>query len=455
MGGEGQRSPVLWDPELMRRVLSEHLRWADGSQVDVRSCAVTYVHDTPGRCLLHYNIVVRDRHTGADREELVTGFVSGGDRAEQVAQQIRPAAPRPSPGCLVAVGSVPDLDLVLQVFPFDQRLPALHRLMTGSAPVVAAAVTADLGPGEWRISGWQAESLRYRVDQRAMVRLTVTAHDHALGASQERRVYAKVFREGADGARAFEVQRALWQRAAGRPEAFAVARPIAYVAAAQTLLTSEVVGTNLWEVFAHSTTPSLAVRRTARALADLHQISPAEVDFAARRRSPRDELVRLDKIINALRASALSVGVEVDRVAWAITEAMAEPPLGMTHFDLKPAHILVAPSGVALLDFDKLALADPLVDVANFLVFLGKERSGRSSDGGERDHVHHFVDEYFAHVPELWRIAFPARYVLALLSEAARNGRGNRGRAEQSDRATVVASLIRQAQLALEGRFQA
>ena len=453
MGNPERRSAILRDPEQMRRVLGEHLRWGDGRPVEVRSCELAYLHDVPNRCLLHYDLVVADPATGTNRSELVTGFVSGEERANQVAKQIGAVAPAAEPGRLLPVVPVAELDLVLQVFPFDQRLPALYRMLTGTAPRVAAAMVADLGPGDWQITRWQAEALRYRVDQRAMVRLAITAYDRASGATRDRTIYAKLFRDAADGARAFAVQRALWERVATRAEAFAVARPIAYLVAAQTLLLDEVAGTDLRHLLAHSEAPSGAVRQTARAVADLHQISLDESGFAARRRPARDELARLDKTAAALRELAPGAAADIDRIAAAIATAIDESAVGWTHFDLKPGHVLLDPPRVSLLDFDKLALANPMVDVANFLVFLGKERSDRAADGQEYDHVHHFVDEYFAHAPAAWRAGLAPRYALALLSEAATRGRGLRGRLERTDRPTMVTAMIRQADRALDGSF--
>lgn len=451
MGGSNERSAVLKDTERMRDVLSRHLRWGDGGEVEVRSCDLAYFHETTSRCLLHYDLTVRDPETGRDRRELVTGFVSGEARAEQVARQIARVAPAATADRLVSVVPIPDLDLVLQVFPFDQRLPALQRLMTTSAPLVESTIVADLGPGDWQATGWSAEAIRYRIDQRAMVRITVAARDGLSGTTVEHAVYAKIFREGADGARAFAVQQALWRRGVSHPEAFAVARPIAYLETAQTLLMEEVSGANLRQVLG-ADTPSTEIRRVARAVADLHQISPDEVAFADRRRPARDEATRLDKIAATLRTDVPAASAEIDALVAAIGEETGASPVGLTHFDLKPGHILLNPDRVTLLDFDKLALADPLVDVANFLVFLGKERSDRSDDGGEFDHVHHFVDEYLTHVPAEWRAMLPSRYALALLAEATGN-RGLRGREQRSDRGMKVEALIGRARRALDGDY--
>ena len=49
-----------------------------------------------------------------------------------------------------------DLDLLLQVFPFDHKLRALEPLMEGSLAELRTPILARFGPGNWRLDGWQA-----------------------------------------------------------------------------------------------------------------------------------------------------------------------------------------------------------------------------------------------------------------------------------------------------------
>ena len=73
------------------------------------------------------------------------------------------------------------------------RLPALEPLMTGPVPGLVDPLLARFGPGDWRLEGWNAEPVRYRVDLRASVRLTVRASEIRTGSAAEARFFAKIY----------------------------------------------------------------------------------------------------------------------------------------------------------------------------------------------------------------------------------------------------------------------
>ena len=83
------------------------------------------------------------------------------------------------------------------------------------------------------------------------------------------------------------------------------------------------------------------------------------------------------------------------------------------HGDLKPIHLLLEEERVVLLDLDKFAAGDPMLDVANMLVLLRRERDA----GAALARV--FEEEYFAHVPAPWQQRLAPHYAWALLADAA------------------------------------
>ena len=188
---------VARDPERMAGVLRAHLRSPDGAAYDVLGCRALFVRDrAAGRAILQWSVRLADPATGRAWDRVVTGVAYGGGRTRRVWERLRRAAPAPA-----AVGDapplapfayVPELDLLLQVFPHDHGLPALARLTAGPPPELVPPILAGFGPGAWRPVGWDAEPVRYRPAIRAAVRLTVRAEDAATGRVAERRAYAKV-----------------------------------------------------------------------------------------------------------------------------------------------------------------------------------------------------------------------------------------------------------------------
>jgi aminoglycoside phosphotransferase (APT) family kinase protein len=455
MGSNQTRNLDMFrDVNQMREIFQRYLLPADNPVYVVESCAVDFVRQASSRCLLQYTLQLRETDSGQLRSQVVTGVTYDEIRGPRILARLRRSSLNtitPTDPALPAVVFVPELHMLIQVFPFDHRLPALARLLQGPPPELATVLEAELGPGDWRLEAWEAEPLRYRVDMRAMVRLGIQAREAENGRTAHKRFYAKIYRETEEGERAHEMQRALWQRTTVDDAGFVVARPIAYLDEQRTLLLDEVAGNRFLDVLRKGDEKLPATRCVARAIAALHQV-PLDDAFASRERPPRDELARFEAASETLRAAVPDLAQAIDDIGNDITRNFANGASALTHFDLKPGHILVDGDRVALLDFDKLVVADPMVDVAGLLTHLGKER--RQSQRRQRPSdviARAFAEEYFTHVPDAWYHRLPAFYAMSLLVDAATTHRGLRGRAEKAGRANRVAAVIREAQDAVAG----
>lgn len=440
---------TLTDPVQMRAVFTRYLQPPGETRYAVESCSVDMVRQAAARCLLQFSVDLRDIETDEVRREVISGISYGGDRVQRMWERIRKSGAgldRPMPGSgLPPVSLAPELQLLIQVFPFDHRLPGLFHLMHDPPPDVVSTVKQEFGPGEWRIVSGRAETVRYHVDMRAMVRLDVRAMESSRQQSVDMRLYAKVYAEAQAGAEAFAIQKQLWQFASENGAPFDVARPIAWFPELQTLLLSEISGTSLLDVLRQRDVSLPALDMAAQAFAALHQL-PLVGFLTERSREVRDEDARLERLADAIIEAEPELEPLVHEVVDAIRSEPAEPVLGPTHFDLKPGHILLDDQHVALLDFDKLKAADPLVDVASFAVSLGKVRGGnRRQPGKARATTHAFLEDYFSRVPADWAERFPACYATALLAEAVNSGRGQRGRGQRSDRLDRMESMVREA----------
>jgi hypothetical protein len=445
------------DPVQMRAILERHLRVPGGPPFQVVRCRPTFTRGRGSRSLFQYDITLR-QPDGRERTELVSGVAYGGERTRRTWEALNLAdAELLSESSIRRAAYVPDLDLLLQVFPFDHSLPALEQLMKGPLDALAEPIMARFGTGEWRLKEWQSESVRYRVDLRASVKLTVRATDSLSGRMSERHFFAKVY-AGADQAeRAWTVQRDLALALAGAGEPFALAPLAAFLPDDRVLVQDEVGAPSLPYMIRRTDQEEAveAVRRAARAIAALHRLPIAAPEH--RIELDRTDPERLRRSADALRRSRPDLDT-------AVTEVEAKIHAGLdgigqlspvpSHGDLKPAHLLFQEESVVLLDFDKFAAGEPMLDVTNMLMPLRRERKTRLA-GTSLDRV--FAEEYFAHVPAAWAQRLAPHYAWAIFSEATafavNPGKGDAGAkpGRPIRREHRVEPLLEEAKTALAG----
>jgi thiamine kinase-like enzyme len=307
----------------------------------------------------------------------------------------------------------------LLVFPFDHELPALEPLMAGALAGLRAPLVARFGPGEWRLDGWLSESIRYRVGLRASVKITVRATESRSGRVSERGFFAKVYASGDEAERAWTVQRDLAAALTAASAPFGLAPLVAFLPDDRVIVQDQVQTVNLPDIIrsADAEKVSEAVLGAARSIAALHRLPIIAPEF--RIEVDRTDPGRLRRSAECLRQSRpdLAAAVaEIEAQILAELDAIGELRSVPVHGDLKPTHLLYEDEQVVLLDFDKFAAGEPMLDVTKMLLALGRERKTRLA-GTSLARV--FAEEYFAHVPAAWQQRLAPHYAWATLSEAA------------------------------------
>ncbi len=442
---------VARDPELMREVFQRHLRPLGKKTYRIRKCRIYHArYRRATRCMLQYVLHLEEPDTGRELTQWVTGVMHAkAGRTRQEWERLRVSEPeRAIPGATYLAfepfSYVPELEMLVQVFPHDHRLPGLPFLMAGPSPELEPLLLARFGEGEWRTEAWEAEPIRYRAELRATLRLTVRAREGGSGREEERRFYAKVYRKEEDGERTYRVLRALWERDGG----FAVGRPVAYLGGLRALVQEEVPGTSLHDMlFREEEATALSVRAAARALAALHL--DAEVP-TPRQRLPGEEIAAVERRGETLRRACPRLEPEIGEIVGAVVAGLEkEGPTAPIHGDLKPDCILLDSDRLALLDLDNFAEADPLLDVASILSKLAVLPLDSSlPQDRARKAARVFVEEYFAHVPEAWRERLPLRYAGAVLRRAAKI---HKTQSQAPDWPGKVEALVGEAKASLAG----
>lgn len=195
-------------------------------------------------------------------------------------------------------------------------------------------------------------------------------------------------------------------------------RPIAYLSDLRTLIQEEVSGTSFRAILRREDEVIPAARKVARALAALH----LNEHMVMPRRRPswkEKEVATLERVGELLQRARPHLRSEIREIVRTVISGLEEVPPAPTHGDLKLEHIVFDGHRLVLLDLDKFAGADPILDVAHVLAPLVNATQRSLVRHGRREAAARaFVEEYFAHAPEAWRTRLPFHYASAILKIA-------------------------------------
>lgn len=413
------------DPARMLGLFRQHLKPIAGSVSDIRDCTPFRFRcrQSTSRCVLQYTLRLVEPTTGRQWDQWVTGVVyARPGKAERLWREAQATDPRRGiPARWLSfepVGFIADLDMLVQVFPYDRKLEHLAGVLRGEgvgavSRALEPLLLARLGPGAWRAGECTLEPTRYRTELGAALRCTLQARDAATGAQRALRCYLKVYRDD-HGRESFSLLRSLVALGRGsRP--YAAVEPIAYLSELRTLVLEEAAGTPLQQLLLGGGDAVCAARAVARAVAAFNQDSLPVV----RSHSLADQLKQLERAATLLQWACPELRAEVAALTDAVARGLAEVPAAPMHRDLKTDHVFLAGSRVIFIDLDSVALGDPVRDPAHLFAHLvARVGMDELSPARARTAATAFVEEYFAHVPAAWRERFPLHAAGALIEVA-------------------------------------
>jgi hypothetical protein len=440
---------IATDPGLMKQTFRTHLRPVGGKIYDIEDCRfirLRYRQDS--RCFLLYTLRLVEPDTGRERDVQVTGLLyAEKNRAEQAWRKLQATDPQQEiPNAWLTfepVSFVPELDMLVQVFPYDRRLPTLPLLLAGPPPELEPVLLGRFGPGDWSVQAWKVEPVRY-LDRGVVLRYTARARNAGTGRRGEKSFYAKVYRHE-KGEQTYQALRALWRRTSANGEGFTVVRPLAYLSDLRALILEEAPGTPLDEILLGDGDTTGAVRRVARALAAFNQ---GDAPATTRRYLLADQVADLERARRLLGWACPHLRLEVESIMEGVLAGLQEVPLRPTHRDLKADHIFLDGDRTIFIDLDMFAKADPVLDPARLLTRLAmpaplfpipRQRA--------RAAAREFAEEYFAHVPGAWQDRLPFHYAGTLLKTA-----DGYFRRQAPDWPGRIAGLLEEARASLAGK---
>lgn len=397
------RLAQLLEPGLMSARLEPFLA---GPGERLQSLEVERLRYRPGRrCIVQYGA----RVVGADgsvRRELAAGtlYPNADELTARHRRQLRQLGAEAAAGP-PAAGVVPELDLLVERFPFDRKLPGLRALDGALEEMVDAGWLLGLGAGDWLLEERSLEPVRWRSGLSAVLRYRLQARERRQGQLCQRTFYVKTRHQAA---RNGGLELGSLETVHGRPGPwpFAFPRVRAWLPEHGLVVQDEAPGDPLARVLADPARSAPAARQVGLAVAALHRARlSGQVPHDA---EPADT----HRVVAARLAELCpGLGPRLADVVEAVAPMLAGAARVPVHGDLKPEHIHCADAQVVLLDLDCAAVGDPMGDVARLLVQMelaAGEGAGPGLTPGRR-FAAAFLDAYADAVPADWFASLPAR----------------------------------------------
>jgi phosphotransferase family enzyme len=411
---------IATDPSRILEVFRTSLKPLPGKSVEISDCMPFRFRcrQSGGRCVLQYTLRLTDPRTGRTWDQWVTGVLYGrAGEAERLWRELRAAEPhRGIPDEWLAyepVDFIPELAMLVQVFPFDRKLRQLGAVLGDGIRPLERELLARLRPGGCEVTQRTIVPTRYRTELGAALRLELQVRDSATGQLASLCCYLKVFRNDHG-----EETLAFLRACADRERAstgFRVVRPIGYLPALRTLALEEAPGTTLQQVLQSGPGSGPAMRAVARAVAAFNRADPIVTVHHAL----ADQLADVHSAASLVQWACPETRTVVREIVAAVATGLEEATPTPIHRDLKPDHVFLSHGRVRFIDCDSVALGDPARDPAHLFAHIvagvGLEVVPVAQ---RREAAQAFVQEYFAHVPGQWHRRFPLHCAAALIEVA-------------------------------------
>ena len=438
---------IAFDADRMLEIFRAHLKPVAGRNCRVLNCAPFRFRcrQSTSRCVLQYTLRVVDLGTGREWEQWVTGLIyAKPGEAKRLWQELQSTDPvHEIPEALRSfepVSFIPELDMVVEVFPFDRRLPQLSQVLNGASRDITSLLLERLGPGRWTAEPSLVPT-RYRTELGAAFRCSISAREAETGRTETMHCYLKVYRDER-GSQTFKLLQSWRQRARAR-RPYSLVAPIAYWSGLRTLVLEEAEGRCLRDILLEDRDPADSLRAAGRGLALLHQnhLRPSRVF------RPVDQLDDLNRASMQVQWACPHLRKEVRDITATVMARLEDVPPTPIHGDLKPEHIFLSEGRTLFIDLDSVTLGDPARDPAHFYSYVAG-RVGLEAFRPEKARALAlaFADEYFSRVPKPWRRQFGLHCAAALVEVAFGIFRHNRQHWREQ-----MAAAIEEARYALEG----
>jgi len=343
-------------------------------ELQVKNCRIGAIYQKPGKsCRVTYFLEVQDK-CGETYENWFHATVSSNGLGLQKREK---HYAHPGCGFWKPVMLWPEMNMVLHAFPYDPQMPYLGQLI--EPDFVRQAIQENMtGFGltdDWRCEKIMCSRVKHRPGKSCTLLHEAEMIDR-LGSTRYFKFFGKTYRTPVSR-HIFDVVQQIFECASLEGGALNIPKPIAHIDAVNTVWQHAWEGQNLsyigktcqWKILVDSN----VVKKVAAMVAQFHEI---RITNCPLRRGASVETVLQNaaedcaKIARFLPDKTHELRQIMDQIAACAATQNEEIPQKTIHGTFKLAQILCHQERLALVDFDSVALGDPLYDVAEFLASL-------------------------------------------------------------------------------------
>lgn len=263
---------------------------------------------------------------------------------------------------------LPERGIRLQIWPLDPKYPLLVQL---SDPSHVAGILASLGNAH---SGKQLPvitPIRYRPGERHVLRYEFSSPE--TGSLPGRWLYAKLYKDGTDAARAFGVANRVVDWLDANPQGLRGNRPEGMSQEDYVILYPHAPGVPLSHQLDRSPRwLGSQMKIIGGALATLHN-GPESLQAGLKENTFANEAKVVKRACEHIQVLLPETYDQILNILDVLQKYYAELPQEkptFTHSDFKADHLLSTPRGLTLIDLDTCTLTDPALDLGKFLADL-------------------------------------------------------------------------------------
>ena len=367
------------DPSFMKNAFSELLaREYPDRKLTVSDCRINHIYHKPGKaCRIIYSL---EGHDGLSNQAFKQWFFAktqAGTMSEH--PQVHDSL-NSWPGCgfWKPLTPWPEMNMTLQAFPYDAKMPYLGQLL--ESDFIKSQISANLaGFGltkEWKCCEVKCSRVKHMPGKRCVLKYDSTFED-SHHCCRQLTFYGKTYNSPRRSQKVYNVLCQICNSSAFKRQDLNVPAPIAHIDTANTFWQMEWDGSNLSKYIAKngitSFCNSILIQRIAQWLASFHQLnicSEIETTMTAHEVLLRHAREDAYHICEFMPDKCDCLQNEIDQLESKMQNLRMDVTATLIHGTFKVAQILCHEDEIALVDYDSVRKDDPHLDISEFLASL-------------------------------------------------------------------------------------